>query len=96
MSPRILLPDGRTAWKAVLDPTDILASGEKTALQKAGMDMGENPTQISVAQAVDPGSDEFGITPAVPGPSPSIFSPRIRRTTQPDLTPSESVPRRRY
>jgi len=76
MSPRVLLPDGSTAFKAILDPTDIRADGQKNALQLAGTDLGQDATQISTMQVLNPGSDDNALAPAA-----SI--PTMRRTTIP-------------
>jgi hypothetical protein len=81
--PKILLPNGATRWVPVLNPGDVLASGEKSALDRVGI-AGQESSQISSASVVAQGQDENA--PAVAGPVPSIFSPRLRQATRPDTT----------
>jgi hypothetical protein len=76
--PLVTRPDGSTAEVDALNPGDQLASGSGSILDRGGVDMGQESTQITTPQVLHPGTDDNAL---VPGPIAPI--PIFRRTTAP-------------
>src|SRR5579864_2573268 len=55
--PRILLPDGSTRMVDALNPGDILANGQSSALDAGPVIAGEGAPSGSIAQVENPGFD---------------------------------------
>jgi len=85
--PRILLPDGSTRMVDALNPGDILANGQSSALDAAPTIAGEGAPSGSIAQVENPGFD---------ADSPNTGLPvSMRITTQPRSNAPGVVPKMR-
>jgi hypothetical protein len=88
---RIRLANGATREVGIMNAGDEEV-GQKNILDAGGVVAGESEGGMSTASVVNVGADENA--PAVAGPIASIFSPRMRRVTSPEIATSKEVPRR--
>jgi len=92
--PQVKTPWGTLKFVPYANPGDQVV-GEPNVLTAGGVDLGqENQGGISTPEAITAGTEEGALGSVAAVAVPGIFSPKFRKVTSPEITPSKSVERR--